>query len=361
TNRPRGRDIILLSAFDGIGAAPYIVDRDFGRPRLAVSWEVDRACKALVQQAMPWIEHRGDLSRDSPKNVADLVLEADPNAEAMVLWCAAPPCQDFSRIAQGAGHQGEHGRLFEDSVAFMDELRSALRQHRFAFLYENVEMDAEAAKVSSDALGVSPVFVCPSDACAWQPPGRRRRTVGGRGRQFAPWHNTVEAMLQDSRGVLHIPPPDVKEQLHHIPAGYTATAGADTKTRHHGWHWGVAARLLGILVMATWAKPVWSRRGWDFSPPPRPTLALLGAGLSSSSAGSGAMTSSASAPRCSGSSRRWSTTPRRIRSPGWALWTSLRPAAPGLGYPAGSCAPTSVTLAPKGWTGCAGRTPNTWP
>ena len=45
----------------------------------------------------------------------------------------------------------------------MDELRSILRQHRFAFLYENVEMDAAAAKVSSDALGVSPVFVCPSD------------------------------------------------------------------------------------------------------------------------------------------------------------------------------------------------------
>ena len=72
-----------------------------------------------------------------------------------------PPCQDFSRIAKGAGHQGDRGRLFEDSV--MDELRSILRQHRFAFLYENVEMDAAAAKVSSDALGVSPVFVCPSD------------------------------------------------------------------------------------------------------------------------------------------------------------------------------------------------------
>ena len=118
-------------------------------------------------------------------------------------------------------------------------------------------------------------------------------TLGGRkgGRQFAPWHYTVEAMLQDSQGRLHLPPPDVKEQLHHIPVGYTAKAGADTKTRHRR---GVAARLLGILVMATWAKPgrapaapprqgtipwlsqVWSRRGWDFSPPPRPTPALLG-------------------------------------------------------------------------------------
>ena len=80
-----------------------------------------------------------------------------------VLWCAAPPCQDFSRIAKGAGHQGDRGRLFEDSVAFMDELRAIFRQHRFAFLYENVEMDAAAAQVSSDALGVSPVFACPSD------------------------------------------------------------------------------------------------------------------------------------------------------------------------------------------------------
>ena len=36
---------------------------------------------------MPWVEHRGDLTRDTPQDVAALVLEADPNAEAMVLWC----------------------------------------------------------------------------------------------------------------------------------------------------------------------------------------------------------------------------------------------------------------------------------
>ncbi|CAE7887796.1 unnamed protein product, partial [Symbiodinium sp. KB8] len=290
-----GRDIILLSLFDGAGAAPYIIDRDFGRPRLAVSWEVDRACKALVQKALPWVEHRGDFTRDSPSDVADLVLDADPNAEAMVVWCAAPPCQDFSRIAQGAGHQGNRGRLFEESVAFMDELRAALKSHRFAFLYENVEMSAEAARVSSEALGVQPVFVCPSDfgwvsrprlwwlsiewtclvsypddgsplewakkgrwdrlrlaaarasadsfdlgglafhssvaqgrklmPCATTPAptddgrakprstrGRTPRDADARwlegGRQFAPWHYTVEAMLQDARGVLHIPPPE---------------------------------------------------------------------------------------------------------------------------------------------------------
>ncbi|CAE7916579.1 PUB3, partial [Symbiodinium necroappetens] len=59
-----------------------------------------------------------------------------------------------------------------------------------------------------------------------------------------PWHYTVEAMLQDSKGVLHIPPPEVKEQLHHIPTG-------------------TPPRLLGLLVMATWAKPVVLGEGLD--------------------------------------------------------------------------------------------------
>ena len=91
----------------------------------------------------------------------------------------------------------------------------------------------------------------------------------------------------------------MKEQLHHIPANYTARAGADEKTPATECSgmvgWGVAARLLGILVMATWAKPVASGRApasparqgtipWlsqvvDFSPPPRVTPAVLGEGL----------------------------------------------------------------------------------
>ncbi|CAE7892790.1 PUB3, partial [Symbiodinium necroappetens] len=114
--------------------------------------------------------------------------------------------------------------------------------------------------------------------------GRTPRDADARwlegGRQFAPWHYTVEAMLQDSKGVLHIPPPEVKEQLHHIPTGYTANTGADAKTRRrmvgNGWHWGVASRLLGLLVMATWAKPVAS--GASPAPEP-PEPQVLGEGL----------------------------------------------------------------------------------
>ena len=57
------------------GPAPYIIDRDFAP---------------------------GGLLGGRP-GVPCLVLDFDPNAEAMVVWCAAPPCQDFSRVAQGGG------------------------------------------------------------------------------------------------------------------------------------------------------------------------------------------------------------------------------------------------------------------
>ena len=75
---------------------------------------------------------------------------------------------------------------------------------------------------------------------------------------------------------------DVKEQLHHIPAGYTATAGADVKTRMVGigWHCGVLGILDRHCDLETGGLPPWrgtiypgyhrSSRGWDFSPPPGP-------------------------------------------------------------------------------------------
>ena len=83
--------------------------------------------------------------------------------------------------------------------------------------------------------------------------------------------------------------PEVKEQLHHIPPGYTAKAGADAKTRHrmvgNGWHWGVASRLLG-LVMTTWAKPghyslavpVLDSSGLGLRAPPQANSSGLGRG-----------------------------------------------------------------------------------
>ncbi|CAE7466803.1 PUB3, partial [Symbiodinium sp. CCMP2456] len=115
-------------------------------------------------------------------------------------------------------------------------------------------------------------------------------------RQYAPWHYQLEAMLQDSQGVLHLPTAEIKEQLHGIPTGYTVQAGADDRTRHrmigNGWRWGVAGRILGFVVLAAWAAPLaeagrlpssprtstlqWLTQAWAGCPPSPP---VLGEGL----------------------------------------------------------------------------------
>ena len=78
--------------------------------------------------------------------------------------------------------------------------------------------------------------------------------------RFAPWHYTEEAMMTDKAGKLHVVPAPVRERLHHIPAGYTDTPHLDDRARHrvlaNGWHWGVAQRLLTILLAASTVHPV---------------------------------------------------------------------------------------------------------
>ena len=81
-----------------------------------------------------------------------------------------------------------------------------------------------------------------------------RRWLAG-SRQYAPWHYRREAMLVDRDGKLQLPTAAIKEQLHEIPRNYTAVDGISDKTRHrllgNGWHWGVAGRLLQLLVAST--------------------------------------------------------------------------------------------------------------
>ncbi len=77
-------------------------------------------------------------------------------------------------------------------------------------------------------------------------------------RQFAPWHYEEHAMLRDFQGNYIIPPPAVKEQLHHLPIGYTANPQGDDRVRHrmlgNSWHKGVAVFLL--LFVLQWSEVV---------------------------------------------------------------------------------------------------------
>eukprot|EP00435_Cladocopium_sp_Y103_P030010 s148_g7.t1 len=64
------------------------------------------------------------------------------------------------------------------------------------------------------------------------------------GKQFAPWHYQAEYMWCDENNILHLPTPDIKEELHHIPPGWTAVRDTDDRARHkaiaNAWHVGAA-------------------------------------------------------------------------------------------------------------------------
>ena len=54
----------MLSAFDGVGAAPWLAWDLIGEPRAIFAWEVDRAAIQVADYHIPGIRHRGDITED---------------------------------------------------------------------------------------------------------------------------------------------------------------------------------------------------------------------------------------------------------------------------------------------------------
>ena len=84
---------------------------------------VDRAAIQIVDYHLPDVSHRGDITEDDTTKVATEIKSIDPDGQCMVIFIAAPPCQDFLRIGDRAGHQGERGYLFNFTAKFIAELR----------------------------------------------------------------------------------------------------------------------------------------------------------------------------------------------------------------------------------------------
>ena len=59
-------------------------------------------------------------------------------------------------------------------------------------------------------------------------------------------------MWCDENNTLHLPTATMKEELHHIPAGWTAVKDTDDHHRHkavaNAWHVGIATILLALLL-----------------------------------------------------------------------------------------------------------------
>ena len=153
----------MLSAFDGVGAAPWLVWDLIGEPRAIFAWEVDRAAIQVADYHIPGIRRRGDITEDTPEDLAAEIQHIDGQAECIIIFTAAPPCQDFSRVGDRDGHAGSRGYLFNFTAEFIDELRRRLAPRRFGFLVENVEMTPADAAEASKQLGCQPTFADAAD------------------------------------------------------------------------------------------------------------------------------------------------------------------------------------------------------
>ena len=216
------------------------------------------------------------------------------------------------------------------TLNLMNDVRLKTQPRRFGFLYENVVMRPAMADEVSQALDAQPVQVAmpmleterraassfslhrlsfpegvasgrlsmPTATTPAMDENGRPARKSSRGkispdaharwladsRQLAPWHYKRDAMMQDDTGRLAIPPPKVKEQLHDMPANYTAVDGMDDRTRHRligkrlglGWritplvdagvrlnrqewlceHMGNATEYLGPPPKTSWTPPV---------------------------------------------------------------------------------------------------------
>ena len=145
---------------------------------------VDRVAIQIVDYHLPDVSHRGDITEDDPTKVATEIKSIHPDGQCMVIFIAAPPCQDFLRIGDRAGHQGERGYLFNFTAEFIAELRGLAAPRRFGVLVENVEMARADAAAASKALGCQPLLTdAPTTAGSAElgcggPPSTGRRSTG---------------------------------------------------------------------------------------------------------------------------------------------------------------------------------------
>jgi site-specific DNA-cytosine methylase len=158
------RELALLSAFDGIGAAALSLTSLGVTISQSSAWEVNEDCRALTSKLWPRTDIRGDFRRDEPSKIAKLINKWHLQGIETVI-AAALPCPSFSRILanKSRGADSEEGRKFGDFVSWMQEVEKGIA-NPLRILVENAEAHeqdhfTEVAKY----LLANDVVVDPSD------------------------------------------------------------------------------------------------------------------------------------------------------------------------------------------------------
>ena len=344
--------VILVSCFDGIGSAAVILKELVETVTLHLAWEIDEDCISVLKARHEDVMVRGDVLKDDPLEVARIIQRHDPGTECLVVFAAAPPCPDFSRIKENTpGSKGEEGQKFTAYCTFVQQIEKNIPHKKVGYLVENVVMQKTEADFFSERLNCEavvadaqdfglvnrprlwwtrvdwsttrnspmtgerlkwsktqkyyrlhmdaplqesseldlgglrlhpqvtshvkrmPCFTTPAPSEAGRsPPKKLRGRVDPEqrtrwlndGRTFAPWQYTPEALMHSEDGTMTVPTPEVKEQLHMLPKGYTAVSSVSDRARHrmmaNGWHLGSARFMMMLvlhaMVMTSTASPV---------------------------------------------------------------------------------------------------------
>ena len=151
-------NIVLLSFFDGIGAAHVALANLGVKPCFAMSFENDEECKAVLRANFPDVELINSYDLYTATELLECVHNVVKREDLVVLVTAGPPCPDFSRIkgSTSKGRSGPEGQKFVKFVELLHHLRSAADSRRwgFHFVVENVIMAEAEAQFFNAQLGV---------------------------------------------------------------------------------------------------------------------------------------------------------------------------------------------------------------
>ena len=128
-----------------------------------VAWEIDRECVEFTKNKFPAVRHRGEFTKDDIDDLMHELDQIDPDHEAEILFCAGPPCPDFSRIRgdKAPGKAGPEGKKFTQFTEFHEQVRHRCNRQVRSVVEKVVFQDPREADGFSTALHCTPV-VCDS-------------------------------------------------------------------------------------------------------------------------------------------------------------------------------------------------------
>ena len=155
---------ILVSCFDGIGSAALALQELVETITLHIAWEIDEDCIAVLRTRHKDVLLRGDFLQDDPLEVAKVIEQKDPGGECLVVFAAAPPCPDFSRIRENPpGSEGAEGQKFTAYCHFVKKVEQNIPHKRVGHLTENVVMQKTEADTFSSLLGCEAIVADAQD------------------------------------------------------------------------------------------------------------------------------------------------------------------------------------------------------